>query len=360
MLIGVLIVILVGVIVCFEINLPYFAVIPGQAQSVAPLLTVPKGHSHTFNGRLFLTDVGVGNVTVGNWLYYHFDSNAVLYPKSDFIESGTDQQQYDDQNVVEMEESQLTAAAVSLRQLGYDVPYHDAGVLVWATEAGTAANSELIPGDVITAVDGTGTPNVETLQKVVQSFKAGQTVTLKVGTVDDPRKGRDVSLKLSSARSDGRTVPVIGIQVFTQPGWTYPFHVSVSVNNIGGPSAGLVFTLGLINTLTGGDLTDGRTVAATGTICANGTIGQVGGVPQKTIAVENAHATVFLVPEAQVSQARSKANSSLHVYGVTTLSQALTDLEKMGGKLGSAKKGPPSGPGGHSLPGGVAPFPCGL
>jgi PDZ domain-containing protein len=134
----------------------------------------------------------------------------------------------------------------------------------------------------------------------------------------------------------------------------------VNLNNIGGPSAGLAFTLGLINTLSGGKLTGGRIVAATGTICADGTVGQVGGVPQKTVAVENAHATVFLVPEAEVGQAQSKATSSLHVFGVTSLQQALHDLESLGGHLGSASNGPPSGAGGHSLPTGADAFPCGL
>jgi PDZ domain-containing protein len=135
--------------------------------------------------------------------------------------------------------------------------------------------------------------------------------------------------------------------------------VSVNVNNIGGPSAGLAFTLGLLDTLSGGNLTGGRTISATGTICANGSVGDIGGLPQKTVAVENAHATVFLVPADQVNQAKQKATSSLHVFGVSTLAQALQDLESLGGKLGAAAKGPPAGPGGHSLPSDAAAFPCG-
>ena len=100
----------------------------------------------------------------------------------------------------------------------------------------------------------------------------------------------------------------------------------MNLNNIGGPSAGLAFTLGIIDSLTGGNLTGGRTISATGTICADGSVGQVGGVPQKTVAVENAHASVFLVPQAEKSQAEGKATSSLHVFGVTNLAQALQDL----------------------------------
>ncbi len=135
---GILALVLVFVIVSFQINLNYFAVIPGQAQAVGPLLSIPAGLGHPINGQLLLTDVGVGDVTLGNWLYYKLDSDAQLYPKSDFIATGSTEQEYDQQGVVEMDESQLTAAAVALRQLGYSVPYHDAGVLVWQTAQGPA------------------------------------------------------------------------------------------------------------------------------------------------------------------------------------------------------------------------------
>ncbi|MFZ0666478.1 MAG: hypothetical protein WAM97_12055, partial [Acidimicrobiales bacterium] len=154
----------IGYAITFTINLSYFALVPGQAQAVVPLLTVPNGKAHDVTGNLLLTDVGVADVTVGNWLYFHFDSNAVLYPKSDFIDQGVTEQEYDDEGTVEMEESQLTAAAVSLRQLGYSVPYHNAGVLVWAMVEGTSAFNKLQVGDVITALDGTPTPNVSSLQ----------------------------------------------------------------------------------------------------------------------------------------------------------------------------------------------------
>lgn len=355
-----LVVLLVAIIVSFRINLPYFALVPGQAQAVGPLLTVPSGRGHHVNGQLLLTDVGEGDVTLGNWLYYKLDSNAVLYKKSDFIQSGTSEQQYNEQGVVEMDESQLTAAAVSLRQLGYSVPYHDAGVLVWATEAGSPAFNALNVGDVITAIDSYPTPTVEALTAAETHFSPGQQVTLKVGSIDQPAKDHDVKLTLSSRRANGKLIPFIGLLgPFTQPGWTYPFHVSVNVNNIGGPSAGLAFTLGLLDTLSGGNLTGGRTISATGTICADGSVGQVGGVPQKTVAVENAHASIFLVPEAEVGQAKQKATSSLHVFGVSTLAQALQDLQSLGGKLGAAVHGPPPGPGGHSIPTDAAAFPCG-
>ena len=95
-------------------------------------------------------------------------------------------------------------------------------------------------------------------------------------------------------------------------------------------------TLGLINTLSGGHLTGGRTVAATGTIDEFGNVRDVGGVAQKTIAVERAGATVFLVPPPELGVAKSKADAPLHVYAVSTLAQALSVLHKLGGDVPAA------------------------
>jgi Lon-like protease len=354
------VVLVVAIVVCFRIDLNEFVLVPGQAQAVGPLLSVPADQKHATKGQILLTDVGVADVTVGNWLYYKLSSNAQFYPKSDFIESGTNEGEYDAEGPVEMTESQLTAAAVSLRQLGYNVTYHDAGVLIWTIEPGSNAYSVLQIGQVITAVDSIPTPNVEALSSAMKGRQPGQTVTLTVGSIVDPEKGHNLKVTLTSEKENGKTVGVVGVGVYTQPGWTYPFKVSVSLNNIGGPSAGLAFTLGLIDTLSGGNLTGGMTIAATGTICADGSVGEVGGVPQKTVAVENAHATVFFVPQGELSQAKQKANSSLHVFGVNNLSQALKDLESLGGKLGKASAGPPSGSGGHSVATDQYAFPCGL
>jgi PDZ domain-containing protein len=129
-----------------------------------------------------------------------------------------------------------------------------------------------------------------------------------------------------------------------------PFPVSISSDNIGGPSAGLAFTLGLIDSLSGGELTGGRTVAATGTIHPDGTVGPVGGVSQKTVAVEAAKASIFFVPRDELRDARAKAKPGLTVIGVSSLSDALQALARLGGTLGAAAKGPPPGPGGHSVP----------
>jgi PDZ domain-containing protein len=125
----------------------------------------------------------------------------------------------------------------------------------------------------------------------------------------------------------------LGIQTQQQLAWDFPVKVSVHTADIGGPSAGLAMTLGIIDKLSGGDLTGKRTVAATGTIDAQGDVGPVGGVAQKTIAVERAGATVFFVPPEEYPDAKSKDTPQLHVYAVSSLDQALRILKRLGGTM---------------------------
>jgi PDZ domain-containing protein len=118
-----------------------------------------------------------------------------------------------------------------------------------------------------------------------------------------------------------------------EDGFTYrlPAKVSIDTADIGGPSAGLAMTLSLINVLSGGSLTGHHVVAATGTIDVKGDVGDVGGVAEKTVAVQRAGASFFIVPQVEVSTARAAASPGLKILGVTTLAQALSDLRRLGG-----------------------------
>ena len=125
----------------------------------------------------------------------------------------------------------------------------------------------------------------------------------------------------------------LGIDPQTKQDWDFPVDVKINTPQIGGPSAGLAMTLGIIDKLSSGRLTGHRVIAATGTIDQYGNVGQVGGVPEKTIAVERAGATVFFVPKPEYAQAEARATTQLHVYGVNTLDQALRILKRLGGNV---------------------------
>jgi Lon-like protease len=348
--IGILLVI--AVVVSSLITVPYYELVPGSAQSVAPLITVPQGKGHPLHGRFLLTDVSVvENLRLIGLLPAWLDSDATLVKTVD-ITGGLPAAEYNAEGTVDMAESQLTAQAVALRQLGYSVPERDVGVTVYALAPGTPGYQDLAVGDVITSVDGVPTTNPTELVNAVHSYRSGDTITLAVGTIDHPTPGRQVRVRLTASRYDGQPILLGLVGMGTQPAYDLPFRIKINSDDIGGPSAGLAWTLGIINSLSGGHLTDGKTIAATGTIRPDGSVGDVGGVLQKTVAVENAGATVFFVPDYpdSVQPARSKATPGLKVFPVSSLAQVMRDLRSLGGKLGAAAAGPPPGPGGHSVP----------
>ncbi len=318
-----------------RVNLDYYSIQPGQAESVQQFITVPPTRSHPVTHPVLLTDVEEGRVSVLSYLYYKVRrGDTDLYPLTD-VTGGTPPSELAAQGALEMSQAEASAKTSALRYLGYPVPATAAGAVVFGTFPGTPAASALEVGDVITAVDGVATPTALTLTQVLKRYHAGQTVTFTVrrgGT----RPPAPVALTLRPTRVEvgGQTVTLdVGIQPQDQVDYAYPFPVSIDVTGIGGPSAGLAMTLGVIDALTSGSLTGGRTVAATGTMDDRGNVGDVGGVPQKTVAVENAGASIFLVPPSEYKAALSKDRPGLKVYEVSTLDQALGVLAANGGKV---------------------------
>ncbi|MGD0321857.1 MAG: PDZ domain-containing protein [Acidimicrobiales bacterium] len=345
------------VVIASFVTVPYYALVPGDALPVSRLISLPPGQTHPLHGRVLLTDVGVNDVSLIGLLPAWLDSDTTLVSKGE-LTANLPVSEFDAQGTVDMQESELTAEAVALRQLGYEVPEQDVGVTIYVIDPKAPAWRVLKVGDVVSALDGTPTPNPQVLRSVLRAHRPGEVVTLQVGSVAHPTPGHPVTLRLGKTVEDHTTVPLIGIgdpaaQIYgmgTQPVYQLPFAVKINSDQIGGPSAGLAWTLGMIDRLCGGGLTGGRSVAATGTIDPDGSVGEVGGVEQKTVAVERAGASVFLVPVSELAAARAKATPNLEVLGVSSLHDALVDLQHLGGHLGRAAAGPPAGEGGHKVP----------
>ena len=151
----------------------------------------------------------------------------------------------------------------------------------------------------------------------------------KAVTLGRPPKG----LVETGCGPSTRPTAYLGIDPETQQDWHFPVHVTVHTQNIGGPSAGLAMALGIMDKLSSGRLTGHRIVAATGTIDQDGNVGDVGGVAEKTIAVEREGATVFFVPTVELKAAESKASPQLHVYAVHNIDQVLRILKRLGGRV---------------------------
>ena len=349
-LVVVLVVIVAAVVILSRWNVGYYALTPGDATPVASFITVPANLDHPLTGTILLTDVYETQLNALTYLQErYFSSVAEVYSAGQLIGSSTPESQYIAQGYLQMSQAQSDATAAALTYLGYTVSQKNAGVLINGIPPGTPASHVLSVAEVVTAVNGTATPTpcalVDALHGLVAgtratltieassispsgAFVAGKTVqrTITLGT---PPKG----LVDTGCGPPTRPTAYLGIETEQQTAWDFPVKVSVHTADIGGPSAGLAMTLGIIDKLSGGDLIGKRTVAATGTIDAAGDVGDVGGVAQKTIAVERAGATVFFVPLQEYAAAMSKDTPQLHVYPVSSLDQALRILKRLGGTM---------------------------
>jgi Lon-like protease len=349
-LVVVLVVIVAAVVILSRWNVGYYALTPGDATPVAPFITVPVELDHPLTGTILLTDVYETQLSALTYLQERFFSSvASVYSAGELIGSATPASQYIDQGYLQMSQAQSDATAAALTHLGYTVHSTNAGVLVNGIPANTPASHVLKVAEVITAVNGTATPTPCDLVNTLHGLVAGTSATLTVEAssinatgafVAGPTEKRTITLgappKGLVDRGCGpptKPTAYLGIETEQQIAWDFPVKVSVHTADIGGPSAGLAMTLGIIDKLSGGNLTGKRTVAATGTIDAQGNVGDVGGVPQKTIAVERAGATVFFVPPQEYKAALSKDTPQLHVYAVSTLDQALQILKRLGGTM---------------------------
>jgi PDZ domain-containing protein len=339
-LIGVPIIVLLAIVFAISmIQLPYVELAPGGAQPINQLLKVPQQYQHPPKGSFLLTTVSlVADVHPFDLVRDYFDPNVVLIKRKDIF-GDANKTQYNQQAAQDMDDSKQNAVVLALRTLGYKVPEHGDGALVGAVANGVIpAKGLLDPGDVITAVDTTPTPLASDTINALQRHNPGDTVTLTVMKKDN--SVAHPAIRLGSRTETSCTVevvaaahPCVGVTLATKNHkFDYPFDVKIDTSNIGGPSAGLAFTLALIDELTPGELTGGHNVAVTGTIDVDGNVGEVGGVVQKTAAVRRSGARLFLVPPGEFADASKHAGKNLKVVQVTTLTEALAALRANGGE----------------------------
>jgi Lon-like protease len=321
---GVLIALAVAVIA----PVPYVALTPGPtlntlgSLSGKPLIQIKDHRIYPTKGNLNMVTVsffgGPGTnfnifAALRSWLSPH---DAVV-PSSEIFTPGDTPQQVAQQDTEEMANSQETATAAALCQLNIGFKTIDT---VQSTIKGMPAAGVLQPGDVITAVDGTPVTCRADAGTLVKERKPGAAVQLTI-----LRHGRTIPVRLVSADVQGQ--PEIG--VYLVESFTFPFPVSISVGNIGGPSAGLMFALGIIDKITPDNLTGGRFIAGTGEIEANGTVEPIGGIQQKMAGARAAGATIFLTPAANCPDTAGAVPAGMRLIKVSSLAGAIADLDAL-------------------------------
>jgi PDZ domain-containing protein len=334
---GVVMVLILAVVATNLIHLPLYQFAPGSARRTQDLVTVEGHPAYTDDaGSISYTTVSLGQASVWNWLTSHIDKSVDLVDE-DQILGGKDADQNRKDNLEMMDASKEYATVAALRKLGYQVDERGTGAVINEVTKDSPSAQTLQRGDAIVAVDDTTIATRTDLINALKDKKPGDQVKL---TVEPDRSGkRDIREVTLASRPDDPNRGFLGVSLITRDqGFNYPFKVSIDSGQVGGPSAGLAFTLGVIDDLTPGSLTGGTKVAVTGTIDPDGNVGPVGGVKQKTFAVKAAGATVFLVPHDEFAEAQQWAGDDLKVIEVNTLDEALKALAENGGNTSNVNE----------------------
>jgi Lon-like protease len=324
---------LVGVAAVALIRAPYVIEQPGPVFNTlstvtvdgkeVPLIEIPNETTYPTSGSLDMLTVSIrGNrEQLPNWLEVvsaWMNPSMAVVPVDDIYPKGVTVQDSNKQSQVDMENSQKEAIAAALTNLGYTF---SSTLTVSETQKGAPADGVLKAGDQIVSVNGEKFADVSALRSAIAANGTDSAAT--VGIVRDG-VAKDVSI--TPVLSSGATpVPIVGIIVGSE--YDFPIDVKIQLQNVGGPSAGMMFALGIIDKLTPDKLNGGKQVAGTGTITASGEVGPIGGIRQKMYAARDSGAKWFLAPADNCDEVTGHIPSGLTVFAVEKLSDSLTDLK---------------------------------
>ncbi|GAB2884442.1 YlbL family protein [Nocardioides pacificus] len=320
----------IGLWVCaFVLPLPYVTYQPGPtvdvlAETDGEEIIEVTGHE-TYqsddgsDGELRMTTVSVtrvgDRVSLVDAMLAWFDEDEAVYPYDSVYAPDETPESSRRESAVQMVTSQDTATAVALTELGYDL---EPALRVSGVSEGMPADGVLEVRDILLEVEGEPIKNGDEVVAAVNGAD-GEPVELKIR-----RGGEDRTVEVTPREVEGK--PLIGIEMGV--GYRFPFDVEVNIpDQIGGPSAGLMFSLAIYDSLTPGSLTGGRIVAGTGTVDAEGAVGPIGGIQQKIVGAREAGAELFLVPPANCADALGAPADGIRLVRAETMHDAREAIE---------------------------------
>jgi len=320
---------LVALVVAAVVSVPYVALMPGPTLNTLgkaygkELIQISGTTTHPTSGNLNLVTIsytgGPGtDFNIFSALRAWLTPDDAVVPESEIYSSGQTQQQVEQQDTQEMLGSQQDATAAALCYLNVKFKTYNP---VQSTVRGDPAYGVLKPGDVITAVDGTPADCQHQIVTMIQDRKPGADVTLTI-----QRDG--VTKNITLATKDVKGEPVVGVEL-GEPTYKFPFQVKINLPGIGGPSAGLMFALGIIDKLSTDNLTGGKFIAGTGEIEPTGQIEPIGGIQQKMAGARSAGATIFLTPASNCANTAGAVPAGLRLVKVSSLAGAVSELQAL-------------------------------
>lgn len=313
---------------------PYVVFMPGSAREVEPLVTIEANGTADLpeldaidNDLLFVT-VSVRHPSGIETLWRLLGEANEVVPSELILGSQTEQQNRSF-NLQLMTASKDKATKVALERSGFPVQVEPSGAVITNLDPKLPVAAVLVPGDTVVGADGSPIETTDDLVAAIAEHDPGDGMDLTIEKLGGSEP-IDVQVELvENPAKPGKAQ--LGVSLENRPSYEFPITVSINSGDVGGPSAGLAFTLAIVDRMTPGDLTGDASVAVTGTINLDASVGPVGGVTQKTEAAVSAGATVFLVPPAEFADATTAARGRLEVRQVSTLDEALAALEDLGG-----------------------------
>lgn len=326
-----------------------FALVPADAEPVLPRLEIEGVPTYESEGSVYFVTIRQPPITMLDWFVTRDNKASRFFSYRDKYGDQTEDQLVQS-GQRQMRSAKDNAMYVALKAAGYDVTIEEGDVIIdfllclEANEEGTEcvkfspADELLDPGDVLKEVAGTPIDIIDDLAQVLDGIDAGEMIEIKFER-DGVAMSGEIETILAPGEDPPRTIigfrPIDTTTVGLPPGLT----VEVNTESIGGPSAGLAFTLALIDALTEGNLMGGLDVAVTGTIDIEGNVGAIGGLNSKASAVQQVGVRYFIVPFNQgegddadgLPRARAVVGDDVEIIPVKTLQEALDTLARLGG-----------------------------
>ncbi|MEI2440260.1 PDZ domain-containing protein [Priestia megaterium] len=324
-------VIAVVAMLCFY-PLPYYITKPGMAEELAPIIKVEDGYHE--KGTFMLTTVRMGRATPLSYGLAKIQDFHEIFPTKQILQQGESDEDYSTRQLHMMDTSKNAAISVAYEAAGKSVSYLNKGVYVTYVVENMPAHGKLHVGDVVTKVDGEKIQTAEDLINYVSTKKAGDPVSIYV-----KRDGKESkhTLKVKAFPDEPKRVG-LGIALETNQELKVKPDIHIDTEKIGGPSAGLMFSLEIYNQLVKEDMTKGHRVAGTGTINDKGEVGPIGGISQKIVAADKEGAEIFFAPNEkgaagsnyrEAVKTAKKIDSDMKIVPVDSFSDAVTYLEKL-------------------------------
>ncbi len=299
------------------VRLPYYALGPGPAREVEPLIHVSGAPVYQSGGKFVMTTVSFEPATALVALLAWVDPHRYVVGRNELFPPHETPQQEQRRSLSEMDTSKLDAASVVLERLSRYPRDHAVGALIESVVPACPAEGRLYAGDQVLSIDGTAVRSRAQAVRLLDAGPQGAPVTIRVRA-----GGQTHDVTVTRRKCGGAARPLVGITLIP----SFPYSIRIESDDVGGPSAGLMWALGLYDLLTPGDLTRGRIIAGTGTIDLKGTVGPIGGVGDKVVAAERAGAAVFLCPKQDLKAAQAASDGTLDIVSVASFQDALDTL----------------------------------